>query len=70
VLVVGEPLARPQIALVDAIGIAVGGAHTGQYDTAPIETDILDQEIANCRGRRHNVGRQSPGDVGRRHRDQ
>src|ERR1700687_21378 len=46
VLVVREPLSGPQIALLDATGIAVGRAHAGQRRAAPIATDILDQEIA------------------------
>src|ERR1700719_533473 len=60
VLVIREPLSGPQIALVDATGIAVDRAHAGQRRAAPIETDVLDQEIADRRGRRHDVLRPSP----------
>ena len=54
-LVVGEPLARPKIALIDTGGIAVDRAHPGGDCAIRIQADILDQEIANDRGRSDNV---------------
>ena len=54
-LVVGEPLARPEIALIDTGGITIDRAHTGDDRPSRIEANILDQEIANDRGRSDNV---------------
>ena|SRR5436305_11304057 len=51
VLVIGEPFAGPEIALIDTSGITIYRAHSGDNCAARIEADILDQEIANDRGR-------------------
>src|SRR5262245_13098134 len=51
VLVIGKPFAGPQVALADTCRGPVHRAHAADDAAARIETDILDQKIANrCGG--------------------
>src|SRR5439155_3764335 len=70
VLVIGQPLAGPQIALPDARRIAIGRAYASQHIAARVKADILDHEIADCRWRRDDLARRGSGGLGRRCRDQ
>ena len=70
VLVIREPLFRPQITLVDTGRVAIGGAHTGQHGALRIQTDILDQEIADRHGGGDDLARQRLGSSGWSRRDQ
>ena len=70
VLVVREPLTGPQIALVDTGRVAIGRAHANQHRAARIDTDILDQEIANRRRGGYDLARQRLGNSGWSRRDQ
>src|ERR1700687_5497353 len=54
VLVIGQPLAWPQIALGGAALGAVDRRDPGEDRTACVETDILDEEIAQRRLARHD----------------
>src|ERR1051326_5005020 len=69
VLVIGEPFAGPEIALIGTGGVTIHRAHPGDNRAARIQADILDQEIANDRGRSGNLaltprrrGKQRTGD--------
>src|SRR5215472_12017807 len=51
VFVIGQPFAGPQIALADACRGPIHRAHAADDGASRIETDVLDQKIANrCGG--------------------
>ncbi len=54
-LVIGQPLARPQIALGGAAPVAVDRRDPDDNRTAGVETDILDEEIAQRGLARHDA---------------